>query len=304
MAKITIAQWGQEKYLIYLPIYLAEDKGFFKQEGIEIAIKFSGNDDQTFATVIKGDAQFGVGDPVFTAISREKGFRGKVVASIVNGVAIWGVTNKAKVKYIEKPEDLAGLSVGTFPEPSTNYTLMKKTIIEGGKKLERTKIKQAPIGSQIALLESGDADIAMELEPATSIAVSKGYRVVYSSPKFYGPFAFTGLTTTEEYIQNNRQTVQKVVDALEKAVSYAHSNFEGTVETASKLFPDLDSSVVRMAVKRMIDEETLPKHVFVSDTAWQKALQVRITVGDLQKPQPTDESVDNSFAEIAMKQVP
>ena len=28
--RITIAQWGQEKYLIYLPVYIAQEKGFFK----------------------------------------------------------------------------------------------------------------------------------------------------------------------------------------------------------------------------------------------------------------------------------
>ena len=71
--KITIAQWGQEKYLIYLPVYIAQDKGFFKEQGLDVSIVFSGNDDQVFATVARGDAQFGVGDPIFTAISRNRG---------------------------------------------------------------------------------------------------------------------------------------------------------------------------------------------------------------------------------------
>src|ERR1700733_11654231 len=65
--KVTVAQWGQEKYLIYLPFYIAQEKGFFKEEGLDINVKFSGNDDQVFATVLKGEAQFGIGDPVFTA---------------------------------------------------------------------------------------------------------------------------------------------------------------------------------------------------------------------------------------------
>lgn len=297
--KITIAQWGQEKYLIYLPVYLAEEKGFFDSVGIEINIKFSGNDDQVFATVLKGEAQFGVGDPVFTAISRERGAKGKVVASIVDGVAIWGVTKRKDIKYIEKPEDLAGLRVGTFPEPSTNYTLMKQTILKGGDKLKNTRIVQAPIGSQIALIEKGLADIAMELEPAASIAESKGYRVVYSSPRFYGPFSFTGLTTTEEYINSKHDVVQRVVRALEMAVRFAHTNQSGTIEIARKIFPSLDSIVIANAVRRMLDDKTIPEHVFISDEAWQKALQVRVDVGDLKKLQPTSEAVDNSFAETA-----
>ncbi len=297
--EITIAQWGQERYLIYLPLYLAEEEGFFAAQGIDIKIKFSGNDDQVFASVLKGEASFGVGDPVFTAISRERGAKGKVVASIVDGVAIWGVTNNPNIGKITSKEDLRGLKVGTFPEPSTNYTLMKNTILEGGDDLKDTKIVQAPIGAQIALIENGAADIAMELEPGTSIAESKGYKVVYSSPEFYGPFAFTGLTTTEGYIQSNRDMVQKVVSAIENALQFAHQNEQQTIEIAQKLFPGLEKNVVAIAVTRMLSEKTIPQHAVMSSEAWQKALQIRLQVGDLKEIQLTEESVDNSFAESA-----
>ena len=60
---VTVAQWGQEKYLIYLPFYLAQEKGFFKEEGLSVSLVFSGNDDQVFASVLQGSAQFGIGDP-------------------------------------------------------------------------------------------------------------------------------------------------------------------------------------------------------------------------------------------------
>lgn len=298
---VTVAQWGQEKYLIYLPFYIAQEKGFFNDEHLDITVKFSGNDDQVFATVLKNEAQFGIGDPVFTAISREKGAKGKVIGSIVDGVTIWGVTNKANVKPIEKADDLAGLKVGTFPDPSTNYALMKKTILKGGDALRNTKIIQAPIGAQLALLESGSADIGMDLEPGTSIAESKGYRVVYSSPKFYGRFAFTGITATESYITSNKETVQKFINAIEKALQYCRTDEAGATAIASKLFPKLDKTVVGSAVKRMIADKTIPDHVIMSDEAWQKAMQVRVAIGDLKKLTPTTDAVDNSFAETAAK---
>lgn len=303
LKQVTVAQWGQEKYLIYLPLYIAQEKGYFKEEGLEVSIKYSGNDDQVFATVLKGEAQFGIGDPVFTAISREKGAKGKVVASIVDGVAIWGVTNKNNILSIEKPRDLAGLRVGTFPDPSTNYALMKKTIIKGGDTLKNTKIIEAPIGSQLALLElqNGGADIAMDLEPGTSIAVSKGYRVVYSSPKFYGRFAFTGLTTTEEYISSNTEVVQKFVNAIEKALRFCHRDESGAVEIAVKLFPNLERIVVSNAVKRMVTEKTIPEHAILIDEAWIKAQQVRVDVGDLKEIMKITDAVNNSFAEKALK---
>jgi len=283
-----------------LPFYVAQEKGFFNEEGIVINLKFSGNDDQVFASVINRSAAFGIGDPMFTAISREKKQNGKVVASLVDGVAIWGVTNKA-IKTIIKPSDLAGLRIGTFPEPSTNYALIRKTILSNGSILKKTSIIQAAIGAQLPLLEKNAADIAMDLEPGTSIAESKGYKVVYSSAKFYGPFAFTGLTTTEDYIRSNPETVQKIVNGIEKALYYIHTEDEGTIDVAKKLFPDVDVNVLRTAIHRMIAEKTIPEHALVSDEGWQKAMRVRVEIGDLNKMHPTADAVDNSFAKNALK---
>jgi len=299
LKKITVAQFGQEKYLIYLPFYLAMEQGFFKDQGLEIAIKYSGNDDQVFATVLKGEAQFGIGDPVFTAVSREKGAKGKVIASIVDGVSVWGVS-KTKTNHIKNAGDLAGMRIGTFPAPSTVYTLIKNTIDENPL-LKNTKIVQAPIGAGIALLENGSADIAMELEPNASLAESKGYQVIYSMAKSYGSFAFTGVTTTEDYIKANKPIVQKFVNALARSIKFAQNNSDSTISVAQGLFPAIDKKVVANAVRRMIADKTIPESVAVSDEGWQLALKIRKQVGDIKNIKPTADAVDNSFAIHAEK---
>lgn len=298
--KITVAQWGQEKYLIYLPFYLAIEKGLFKNEGLDIQIKYSGNDDQVFATVLKGEAQFGIGDPIFTAVSRERGAKGKVVASIVDGVSVWGVTRK-DIKPIDKVEDLIGLKIGTFPAPSTVYTLIKNTIDDNKAKLSGTDVVQAPIGSGIALIENRSADIAMELEPGASLAESKGYRIVYSMAKFYGSFAFTGVTTTESYISSDKETVQKFVNAIEKSLQYIRANQDSTIIVAQFLFSTMDKTVISNAVKRMTDDNTIPRHASISKEGWQQAMDIRAQIGDLRTARPTESAVDNSFALNALK---
>ena len=73
-----------------MPLYLAEGKGFFKDQGLSVTITSTGGDDKTFAAVISGDVHFGIADPTFVAIARAKGQPGKVIASIVNGVPFWG----------------------------------------------------------------------------------------------------------------------------------------------------------------------------------------------------------------------
>ncbi|HEY4905448.1 MAG TPA: ABC transporter substrate-binding protein [Candidatus Sulfotelmatobacter sp.] len=275
--KITIAQWGQERYLIYLPVYIAQEKGFFKEQGLDVSIVFSGNDDQVFATVARGDAQFGVGDPIFTAISRNRGFDGIVVASIVDRVALWGVTKSDK-KYA-KATDFADTKIGTFPRPSTTYTLVKEMIDQN--KVRGATIVEAAIGNELALLESGNADLVMLLEPAASIAESKGYHVATSFPSLWGPYAFTGLTSTETYRRANPAAVSSMRSAISRALNLAHEKPEEAVAVAQRLFPNLDSRVLQVAVKRMIDDGTIPTNVDVSKEGWLKAVSVRQNMGDL-----------------------
>ncbi|MBA4027179.1 MAG: hypothetical protein C0473_02955, partial [Cyanobacteria bacterium DS3.002] len=73
---ITIAQFGH--VFLYMPLYVAVRKGFFKEEGLDVRLVSTGGDEKTFTAVITGNAQFGVSDPTFTAIARERGQGGKV----------------------------------------------------------------------------------------------------------------------------------------------------------------------------------------------------------------------------------
>jgi len=299
--EVVVAQWGHAYYLIYLPFYVALDKGFFEEQGLDVKVKFAGNDDQVFAAVIGGDAMFGIGDPVFAAVAYEKrGIEGRVIGLIVGKVALWGVTNRDDIKEIKTYKDLDGLTIGTFPAPSTTYTIINN-IIKTHKL--NARIKQAPIGSQLSLLEKGAADIVMLLEPSASIAeVEKGYRVVMSMPRLWGSFAFTGITTTKEWIEKDPETARKFIKAVQRALDYIYTDPEGAKKVAKKFLPNLSDEVINRAVNRLVGDEVFPRQVKVDMEGWRKALEIRKQVGDLQSVESGMKVVDNTFAEEAVKQ--
>lgn len=294
--QIVIAQWGKEKILLYLPLYIAMEKGYFREEGLEVKLQYAGNDDQVFASVISGSASFGVGDPVFAAIAREKGFPGRVVALLVEKLGISGFTKRDDIEVLEKPADLAGYSIATFPAPSTTYTLITQ-LLARSTSTHSNQIVQTAIGAQIAALEAGDADIAVDLEPAVSVAEEKGYRVVFGFDQFTPSLAITGLTTTDEMIHERPETVRKVVASIEKALALIHRNPSEAGATAAALFPHVSSAVVQRAFRRMIDLGVYPEHPAVPNELWQRTLGIRLESGELKKKQKTKETVDNSFAE-------
>ncbi|MBI4534579.1 MAG: ABC transporter substrate-binding protein [Candidatus Melainabacteria bacterium] len=291
---LTIAQFGH--IFLYLPLYVALDNGYFNDEGLDVKLISTGGDEKTFAAVSSGNAQFGVADPTFTAIAREHGQGGKVVASVVNGVPFWGVAFRDDIKPIHDVTKLAGLRIATFTAPSTNYTVIKEILQNKGRPIKAKIVQGAPTGSIVAMVKANQADIAMELEPAASIAVSQGAHVVLSLQKEFGDFAITGLTVADYYHDQNGDTIRSVVKALARAMKYIHGNFNGTIEIAKKEFPEVDDSILRAALRRMLDEGTIPSTPVMTKEAWDKAILLRRRTGDIKGDGSFETNVNMKFA--------
>lgn len=291
LTKVTVAQVGE--FFLYLPIYVAQDKGFFEREGITVAIANTGGDEKSVAAVINGSADFGVGDPTFAAIAASRGQGVSVIASVVNGVPFWGITKKQGVPEINEPSTLKGLVVATFPSPSTAYTLQASMFRAGG--LE-PNIRQAQFGTLLSLLGTPSVDIVLELEPNVSTAVAEGARVVYSMAQRYGDFAITGVTVANDTKTKRPQLVQGFVRALNNAENYCHEKPDELVAYAQKRFPTLKPSIVEAAVKRVLASRTLPQGAAITVDAWKKALQLRVSAGELPSVEASLSVLDNTFA--------
>ncbi len=288
---LTIAQAGD--FYLYAPLYVANDGGFFKQHGVSIRIVSTGGDDKTWAAVVSNGAQFGIADPTFIAIASQRGQRGKILATIVNGVPFWGITKNPAVPIIRSPAELNGFVVATFPAPSTAYTLQKQMFETAGLPV---KIRQGAFGTLLSLTESRQADIALELEPNVSQALTKGYRIVYSLADVYGDFTITGLTATPHFIETNSVAVQAVVDGLRDAMTFLHEHPDEAAALLGRRFPELDQAVCKQALQRVLAAGIIPRTPMVERAAWQKAIDLRVHAGDLVAPGDPMEFIDNSFA--------
>jgi NitT/TauT family transport system substrate-binding protein len=212
---VTIAQFGH--VFLYMPLYVAVDKGFFKEQGLDVKLTSTGGDEKTFTAVLSGNAQFGVSDPVFAAIARERGQGGKVVASIVRGVPFWVVSFDNKLKSFDNAAGFAGHRIATYTAPSTSYAVMKDILANNGHPVD-AKIVQGAFGTLLAMLKTNQADMALDIEPIVSIATNQGAHIVYSPASKLGDFAFTGLTVSDAFHDKHPDQIQSAVNALAKSM--------------------------------------------------------------------------------------
>lgn len=293
---VTIAQYGH--VFLYMPLYVAMRKGFFKKNGLEVTLVSTGGDEKTFTAVATGNAQFGVSDPTFVAIAREHGQRGKVVAAVVRGVPFWVVSLKKDIGQFSKPEQFNNYRCAAYTAPSTCYAVMKKILADG--KADKARIIQGAFGTLPALLKSDQADMALEIEPTVSIVVNDGGHVVYSPKDVLGDFAFTGLEVSEQYAQEHPDQIKSCVEALREAMQYIHEDFDGAVEVAKEEFPDVKPDVVKEALSRLRESETIPNSPILPESAWNSAIALRKDLGDLKSEGSFSENVDMSFVDAAI----
>lgn len=288
---VKVAQFGD--VFIYTPLYLASEKGFFEEEGLKVELINTGGDDKTYAAVIGGSALFGIADPAFVAVAKEQGIDGRVIGSIVNGVPFWAVSKNSEVPNITDAYMLKPYSVATFSAPSTAYTVQSEMFQDANL---TPNIKQGAFGAILPMLDAGNADIALELEPNVSLAIANGANVVYSFSEKYPEFSFTGITTSKKTIENKPETVQRFINAITKAEKYAHLYPDSTAQYMSKLYPDVDKSIVYQSIKRMVESNTLPQNAIISPEAWKQSVALRYRMGDLKSMDNIEDILDMSFA--------
>src|ERR1700722_17422638 len=68
--KINIRQAFQS--MLYLPLYVAIDGGFFTKEGLDVTKQTSGSPSAALSAVLSGSADFSLHGPEWTAVASEK----------------------------------------------------------------------------------------------------------------------------------------------------------------------------------------------------------------------------------------
>jgi NitT/TauT family transport system substrate-binding protein len=273
--KVILSQAFQS--MLYLPLYVAIDEGFFTQQGLDLTKETAGAPTVALSAVISGSAQFSIHGPEWTAIAASKGAPVDIIANVVNGAAVW-IAAAPDFKF-DSIKDVKGQKVVTGLMPTTSTSLFMKLMKQNGldPKTDVDMI-QVAIGSEPGPFVAKQADIAVMYEPGLDQAVAKGMKVVLGFPKLYGAYAFSSVTARNDV---DPDTAQRVVNAMEMAMRFMSQNEAGTVAIAKREFPTLDPAVVEAAVKRMLSDGVYPPSVDITADALKVAMDTQIALGNL-----------------------
>ena len=284
----------------YINLYVGQHAGIFKKNGLKLNLSAAGGDTQAFAAVLGKSSPFAIGDATMVQMSREAGGPGIVVGTVVQRAHYFGVSKN--LPMLTDPKQFKGLTVVTSPEPNTNFSVMKKLLLDNGLKPKiDTKILEVNPGTEIGAMLAGQADIAVAYQPSVSAAEAQGAKVVFDFASYVGPFCNTGIMVLPEYAEANPDIVQALVTSFEEAGRLVYADPAYAKKVARLEFPDLDGAIVDKAIDAEIKYKIPAETVVTQVDAWNKLMEMQKFLGNVKYSIPMDQVIDNSFAERAMK---
>ena len=224
--KITLGVGGKA-LLYYLPLTIAERKGFFKEQGLEVEIQDFAGGARSLQALVGGSVDVVTGAYEHTIRMQAKGQDIRAVIELGRFPAI-AVAVKKDRKY-NGPADFKGMKIGvTAPGSSTNM-LMNFVLAQAG--LSPSDASFIGIGSAqsaLAAMQKGEIDAVSHLEPVLSFLERAGeVRVVIDTRTEEGTRALFGgsnpaavLYAKKSFIDANPNTMQALTNAFYKTLQW------------------------------------------------------------------------------------
>jgi len=212
------------------PLYIAEDKGFFEEEGVALDLNtFSANGEALSAFVAgRLTAMSAVSSEVIIVKSQDKDF--KVVMVEDNSVGADGILARDSVTDVA---DFKGKKVAV-DQSGTSYFFLLQVLKEAGLTKEDITAINIDSAGAAAAYQSGNVDIAVTYAPFLQQAdneVSDG-RIIYDSAKM--PTAIIDMYLFDTaFVTENPEAVQGFVNAVFKGLDFLNNNREDGLAIAA-----------------------------------------------------------------------
>ncbi len=223
----------------FAPLYVAIEKGYFKDAGVDVKIDYSFETDAL--------ALVGAGKLEFAMVSGEQVLLGRAQQLPVVNVLAWyqkypvGIAS-LKSAGITRPEDLRGKRIGTPVLSGASYVGMEALLAAGG--LKDTDVQIDTIGfNQVESLVTGREDAVVVYVANEPVQLKgQGYDIDVILVSDYLTLVSNGLITSEMMLREDPELVKGVSNALLKGIKDTIADPDEAYEICKKYVENLENA--------------------------------------------------------------
>ena len=232
------------------PLYLGREKGFFRDEGIEVEPQLQQGGAEVAAGVQSGSFDFGYAGVIPIVIAKAQRLPVQIVSTTDDQLKDPSeadvITVARKDTDIRSARDLEGATVGVNVLGGVAEVVIKASVEKDGGDPSKVKLVEVPFPEMVAALDSKRIDAGFVPEPFLLQSVQAGGRVIENaSYQAADPKGFElGIYfATEEYIGENADVVDRFVRASNRSADYAADHPE-EVRKAIGTYTEIPPQVV------------------------------------------------------------
>lgn len=279
-------------------LYVALEKGYYKQEGLDVKI-VQPSDGSTTTLVAAGKGDFGVSyqEDVTYALTGDQPVPVKAIATIMQHNTSGFASPKSK--NIKTVKDFEGKTYGGWGSPSEEAVL--KAVMEKNG-ADYKKLKNVNIGNDdFFAATKKNIDFAWIFEGWTGIeAKTKGMDLNYIPVKdldpaldYYTPI----LITSNNIIKNNPDKAKKFLKATEEGYEYSIKHPEESANILLKYAPEINKTLAVESQKYMANQyiADAPKWGVMKAEVWNRYAKFLQDKGLIKKELKAEDAFTNEF---------
>ena len=291
--------------IFYAPQYVAIEKGYFKEEGLEVTLVNGGGADKSMTAVLSGEADIGLMGPEAAIYVYNQGKEDyvKVFGQLTkrDGSFLFGKETASEFKWSNlKGKTVIGGRLGGVPEMTVEYVLKQ----QGFKLGVDVKVDSSiQFNLMASAYQNGVGDYVTLFEPTASAleAAGKGH-VLISIGSVSGEIPYTAYMAKSSYIKNNSDTIQAFTNAVYKGQKFVKEHTAAEIAAIIKpQFPDTTIESLTISIQRYKDADVWNDTPVMKEAAFNKLQDVMQEAKQLDKRADYKSLIDNTFAEKSNK---
>lgn len=303
LTKVTLNEVAHS--IFYAPMYVAIEKEYFKDEGIDLELVTGFGADKTMTAVLSNQADIGFMGSESSIYTYNEGAKDYVVnfAQLTQRAGNFLVSREPIEDF--SWEDLKGKTVlggrkGGMPEMVFEY-ILKQNGIDPEKDV--TINQNIDFGSTAAAFSGGQGDFTVEFEPgATTLEASGQGYVVASLGKESGYVPYTAFSAKKSYLEEHPDIIQNFTDALQKGMDYVNAHTpEEIAEVIQPQFKENDLETITTIVSRYYEQKTWKEDLIFNQDSFELLQDILEDAGELDSRTPYEDLVTTEFAKEAAK---
>ena len=268
----------------YAPWYVALEKGYFKDVGLDIEVILTSGANNVVAAVLSNDVNIGFCGPEATIYIYNEGEKDyiKTFSGLTKRDGQFIVSRKKvdnfSVKDLINKEVLAG-RIGGMPELNFENALRNSNIDVKDVNINTT----VEFGALSGAFISGIGDYVNLFEPnATSLErMGFGY-VVGSVGELSGEMPYTAFNARSSYIKDNQDIIEKFTNAIARGLKFVSENNSDTIANVIiNQFPDTSINDMINIIERYKESDSWLLTPNISEESFKNLEDIMIRSGQL-----------------------